>query len=207
MFTFFLGCDTDSGKNPLNWKYGGTARANSVTYKISPKKDQGFYPGICSFHLQENEKWSGADSPGFSRSWGFFIQDFTLQDGLPREIARLGLKDDNQDPFPAGIVNDKNDPGPLIIDAKLDGGSVATLKNYPLPDPIVITPEAQGDYIQFVYGSQSWRSSQSAGNQRCNVGKFNTEFDWPNAKGVSKAVSTPLPFLAPSTLHSCGLWT
>ncbi|MCJ1376928.1 hypothetical protein MMC17_000018 [Xylographa soralifera] len=117
-----------------------------------------YTPGNCTFHLEEDESWSGVNSPGFERHWDFHLQKLTLDDG-------------------AGVIIGTSPPG-SPIDAG-DGNSFSW--NTKLPNPLVMTPEAQGnpaDYIQFTIGTESWQSSQNDDTKMpfCNVGGFNSDY-------------------------------
>jgi hypothetical protein len=153
----------------MNWKRGGQLGAGWVRYGIYPTVDQGYTPGTCSFHLQEDESWKGVDGPGTERTWTYFIERATMKDGAGNAIGTLGFA-------PNGV-------DPALISAG-DGHGLSFGSK--LPDPLVITPEARGnpaDYIQFTIGPQSWSSSTSTGSAWCDTGAWTTYY--------SPRVSTP----------------
>lgn len=142
----------------MDWKHGGTNGVGNILYHIVPSLDQGYTPGNCTFHLEEDESWSGDNSPGFSRKWDFHLEKLTLDDGAG---ATIGTS-------PAG--------------SPIDAGAGNSFSwNTKLPNPLVMTPEAQGnpsDYIQFSIGTESWPSSQNDDTKMpfCNVGGFNSPY-------------------------------
>lgn len=170
-------CDGGDPKNPLNWKHGGSNSVNPVTYHIDPTQDQGYTPGTCSFHLQEDESWTGIDGPGTERIFTYHIEQALMKDGAGKEIGRLGFKKDSGD----GDPQEEGDGNPLEWETKLS-------------NKLQITSEAQGDpkdYIQFTIESQSWKTSDAnAGNPRCEVGGWSGDF--------TPIVSLPFPLLLPS---------
>ena len=152
------GCDGNDPKNPLDWKHGGTNGIGNILYHVVPSTDQGYTPGNCTFHLQEDESWTGTNSPGFERHWNFKLEKLTLDDG-------------------AGATIGTSPPG-SPIDA---GAGNAFSWNTKLPNPLVMTPEAQGnpaDYIQFTIGTESWQSSQHDDTKMpfCKVGGLNSDY-------------------------------
>ncbi|KAF2970843.1 hypothetical protein GQX73_g2800 [Xylaria multiplex] len=151
-------CDGDDANNPLNWKRGGRLGAGWVNYIITPAVDQGYTPGTCSFHLQEDESWKGTNGPGTERLYTYYIERATMWDGAGNTIGTLGFAPNGRDP--------------ALISAG-DGHGLDF--NSKLPLSLVITPEARGnpkDYIQFSIGSQSWTTGISAGSARCVVGAW-----------------------------------
>lgn len=124
--------------------------------------DQGYTPGVCSFHLQEDEEWSGVDGPGTMRTWHYQIEQTKMKDGAGAVIGTLGFADNGKDGAPVGA-----------------GDNDALTFNSKLPIGLVITPEAQGDprdYIQFAIGAQSWRTTTDKGTPRCEIGILSSEF-------------------------------
>ncbi|KAK8876993.1 hypothetical protein PGQ11_001939 [Apiospora arundinis] len=152
-------CDGNDPKNPLNWKAGGTFGAGQVQYSIRPAADHGYTPGQCSFHLQEDESWSGVDGPGTSRKWKFHVQNMVMRDPNGKEMGRQ----DN------------------MVEA--GHGNPFSWKTQAMQGTLEITPEASGDYIQFAIGKQSWRSDQVKGPSRCSVGGFNSKYS-PNNRNM-----------------------
>ena len=153
-----VGCDGNDPTNPLDWKHGGTNGVGDILYHVVPSSDQGYTPGNCTFHLQEDESWSGVDSPGFSPHWDFQLEKLTLDDGAGNTIGTS----------PPGSPIDAGDGNGFSWNTKL-------------PNSLVMTPEAQGDpadYIQFTIGTQSWKSSQNDDTQMpfCNVGGYNSPY-------------------------------
>ena len=54
-----------------------------------------------------------------------------------------------------------------------------------LSNPLVITPEAKGDYVQFTLGTESWASTDSGPSQtKCTVGPWDAS-DYPEVCDVS----------------------
>ncbi|KAI1298001.1 SGNH hydrolase-type esterase domain-containing protein [Xylaria venustula] len=160
------GCGGNDPNNPLNWKRGGRLGAGWVNYDIIPKVEQSYTPGTCSFHLQEDEGWEGVDGPGTERVFHYFIERVTMKDGANNVIGTLGFAPNGVDPALVS-AGDKN---PVRFDSNL-------------PDSLVITPEARGnprDYIQFTIGSQSWTTTTSAGNARCQTGDWSSTWSPAN---------------------------
>lgn len=156
-------CDGNDPQNPLNWKYGGHFGDGTVQYDIIPWADQGYTPGECSFHLQEDESWSGVDGPGTKRTWKYHIERATMRDGAGATIGTVGFAANGKDADPQSA----GDGNPLVWDTRL-------------PDALSITPEAQGDprdYVQFTIGSQSWTTNDpDSGRPRCNVGGWSSHY-------------------------------
>ncbi|KAI0903680.1 SGNH hydrolase-type esterase domain-containing protein [Ustulina deusta] len=155
-------CDGDDLNNPLNWKHGGKLGAGWVNYDIVPTTDQGYTPGTCSVHLQEDEEWKGTNGPGTERLFNYFIEQATMKDGAGNVIGTLGFA-------PNGV-------DPALIGAG-DGHSLDF--NSKLPLSLVITPEAGGnpsDYIQFTIGAQSWSTATGTGRARCDTGSWSSSF-------------------------------
>ena len=171
------GCDSD--KNPLNWKRGGSFGADQIQYQITTQIDQGYTPGTCSFHLQEDESWSGVDGPGTKRHWTYHIEKDTMKDNAGNTIGTDGFASDGTD----GSPEKAGDGDPLKWSTKI-------------PDPLVLTPEPGGnprDYIQFTVGSQSWTTDNQTGMPYCNVGGWSSNY--------SPAVSPSLIFLFPQDVN------
>lgn len=146
---------------------------DQVNYLIVPTVDQGYTPGTCSFHLQEDESWSGVDGPGTERTWYYQIEKATMKDGTGTVIGTVGFADNGQDSAPVTA----GDGNPLVWKSSL-------------PDGLSITPEAQGDprdYIQFSIGGQNWKTSTGTGTAYCQTG------DWDSS--YSPAVSFPSSFV------------
>ncbi|TVY27287.1 Lipase [Lachnellula hyalina] len=157
-------CDSD--KNPLNWKRGGSFGADQIQYQITPQIDQGYTPGTCSFHLQEDESWSGVDGPGTERHWTYHIEKDTMKDNAGNTIGTEGFASDGTD----GSPEKAGDGNPLKWSTKI-------------PDQLVLTPEAGGnprDYIQFTVGSQSWTTDNQTGMPYCNVGGWSSNYSPAN---------------------------
>lgn len=135
---------------------------DKVKYNIIPTQDQGYTPGVCAFHLQEDEKWSGVDGPGTERTWRYDIEQATMKDGAGAAIGTLGFANDGKEGAPVS-AGDKN----------------SLTWNTKLPSGLVITPEAQGnprDYIQFTIGAQSWKTSDEQGIPRCQTGGWTSDY-------------------------------
>lgn len=162
-------CDGNDPKNPLDWKHGGYNQVEQVKYNIIPTMNQGYTPGVCSFHLQEDESWSGVDGPGTERTWYYKIERATLKDGAGAVIGTLGFADNGKDGAPVSA-----------------GDGNALDWNSKLPLSLAITPEAQGnprDYVQFSIGAQQWRTTTGEGTPRCQTGDWSSEY--------SRAVCSP----------------
>ncbi|KAI0970598.1 SGNH hydrolase-type esterase domain-containing protein [Xylaria arbuscula] len=156
------GCGGNDTNNPLNWKRGGRLGTGWVNYDIVPMVDQGYTPGNCLVHLQEDEGWEGYDGPGTERIFHYFIERATMKDGANNVIGTLGFAPNGVDPALVS-AGDKN---PLSFNSKL-------------PDSLVITPEARGNprnYVQFAIGSQSWTTTTSTGNARCQTGDWSADY-------------------------------
>ena len=135
---------------------------DKVKYNIIPTTDQGYTPGVCAFHLQEDEEWSGVDGPGTERTWTYQIEQATMKDGAGAVIGTLGFASDGQTGAPVGA-----------------GDKDALTWNSKLPSGLVITPEAQGDprdYVQFTIGGQSWKTSDGSGTPRCQTGGWSSAY-------------------------------
>jgi hypothetical protein len=146
----------------LDWKHGGLNQVGNVKYNIIPTQDQGYTPGVCSFHLQEDEQWFGVDGPGTQRTWNYEIEQATLKDGAQAVIGTLGFAANGKDGASIGAG---------------DGNSLTW--NSKLPNGLVITPEAQGnprDYVQFTFAAQSWRTTTDKGTPRCQAGGWNSQY-------------------------------
>lgn len=142
-------CDGDAQKNPLNWKHGGNSTVAGITYHVTPTKDRGYVPGKCYMYLKEKDKFSGINSPGFAMSHIFSVQ-IEASDSNYKVFAGTKGKQ-----VPCGANN------PFIFEAYYAD--------------FEITPEAQGDYIRFTLGNQSWKSTKDSGNPHCIQGKWNID--------------------------------
>ncbi|KAI2615686.1 hypothetical protein GGR54DRAFT_264601 [Hypoxylon sp. NC1633] len=160
-------CDGNDPGNPLDWKYGGHLGNGAVQYDIIPWVDQGYTPGECSFHMQEDESWFGVDGPGTERTWKYHIERATMKDGAGNTISTVGFAANGKDADPQSA----GDGSPLVWSTNL-------------PDTLSITPEAQGnprDYVQFTIGSQSWTTNDpDSGRPRCNVGGWSSHYSPAN---------------------------
>ena len=161
--TYCAGCDVNASKNPLNWKYGGTNGVGDILYHINPSVDRGFTPGNCTIHLQEDESYSGVNTPGGARHWHYHLENLMLWDGA-------GTK---RDTYP-GVTAEVGDRNPFSW-------------NTTLPDLLVMTPERTRNYIQFALGRQGWISSDTKDKKYpyCSTGGVNRPF--------SPQVSLPFP--------------
>jgi hypothetical protein len=157
-----LDCDGNDPNNPLDWKYGGVVKVDPVKYSIVPQKDQGYTHGKCSFHLQQDESWSGVDGPGTKRTFTYHIEKDTMKDGSGNVIGTLGFARNGKD----GAQVEAGDANPLKF-------------NTTLPDPLIIIPEAAGnprDYIQFEYRDQSWTTNDHTGVPSCTTGDWTSHW-------------------------------
>ncbi|KAI1171545.1 SGNH hydrolase-type esterase domain-containing protein [Nemania sp. FL0916] len=156
-------CGGNDPSNLANWKRGGRLGAGWVNYNVVPMADQGYVPGTCSFHLQEDESWT-EDANTMSRSdFVYHIEQATMKDAAGKTIGTVGFAPNGVDP----AMIEAGDGHPLILDSKL-------------PDRLEITPEVRGkpaDYVQFTIGSQSWTTSTTTGNvARCDTGSWSANY-------------------------------
>ncbi|THV53542.1 hypothetical protein BGAL_0048g00390 [Botrytis galanthina] len=152
MTTIMDTCDSDAARNPSNWNTGGTLQIDPVTYRITPQSNQNYTAGKCWFHLEEFKSFSGPSNEQVI----FKVHIRNITDGIGNDIPVMGNGEDGS----KDITKVAGDGNPYVF-------------NTTLPFPIVITPELNGnpsDYIQFVYGSQSWTTSVNSGMPNCIVG-------------------------------------
>ena len=136
-------------------KKGGERTADCITYSIKatrngapasspPPPGPAYATGKCSLHLSQtrSDPAGGAPYGDASMAPNFFV---TI-DVFDNNKAKIG----HHDEVAAGAGRS------LSLDSKL-------------ADPMVITPENQGDYIQFTLGAQSWASSDAG---MCTVGSW-----------------------------------
>ncbi|KAM0172999.1 hypothetical protein ACHAPF_007081 [Botrytis cinerea] len=145
-------CDSGAVKTPSDWKTGGKIQVNSVTYRITPQIEQNYTAGKCWFHLEEFQTFSGPKNDQVI----FEVQIKNVTDGSGKNIPIIGTEDNDTQ----SIKQVAGDGNPYVF-------------NTTLPFPLVITPEFDGNpsnYIQFVYGSQSWTTSVDSGMPYCTVG-------------------------------------
>ncbi|KAI1113551.1 SGNH hydrolase-type esterase domain-containing protein [Nemania sp. NC0429] len=162
MSTIMDSCGGDAPNNAMNWKRGGRLGAGWVNYNIVPTVDQGYTPGTCSFHLQQDESWTGVDGLGTQRKYTYFFERATMKDGAGKTIGTLGFAPNGID---AAFIS-AGDGHPLNFLSKL-------------PDPLAMTPEARGnpkDYIQFTIGTQSWTTATTTGAARCDTGAWSWDY-------------------------------
>lgn len=75
-------CKGNDPKIPLDWKHGGSFQVDNVKSNVVHEIDQGYTPGVCSFHLQEDESWSDDEGPGTERTWHYHLEQGSLKDGV-----------------------------------------------------------------------------------------------------------------------------
>lgn len=156
MTTVMDSCDgNDPENNPLNWKHGGSNQVADVRYNVVPTA-QRYKAGTCSMHVHEKEFFSGVDGPGTSRSHTFYLS-VDAKDSADKTVATV----DND--VEAGDANPYH------------------LKGYYYD--LVMTPEAQGDYIQFALGDQYWRTTTEKGTPRCQTGGWDGNYS-PVARDI-----------------------
>ncbi|TGO76306.1 hypothetical protein BELL_0163g00140 [Botrytis elliptica] len=158
-------CDSDAARNPLNWKTGGTLQVDIVTYRITPQVNQNYTAGKCWFHLEGFKSFPGPSNEHVI----FEVHIRNITDGIGNDIPVMGSGEDGS----KNITKVAGDGNPYVF-------------NTTLPFPIVITPELNGnpsDYIQFVYGTQSWTTSVNSGMPNCSVG------GWANPETSLGAIS------------------
>lgn len=149
MTTVMDSCDgNDPQNNPLNWKHGGNNQVGDVRYNVIPTTKR-YKAGTCSMHVHEEDYFSGVNSPGTSRSHTYYL--------------RVDAKDADGNPV-ASVDNDveAGDSDPYYLQGYYKD--------------LVMTPEAQGDYIQFVLGDQNWRTSDGDGVPNCKVGGWDANY-------------------------------
>lgn len=152
MLTHSIVCDSGAVKTASDWKTGGKIQVNSVTYRITPQIEQNYTAGKCWFHLEEFQTFSGPKNDQVI----FEVQIKNVTDGSGKNIPIIGTEDNDTQ----SIKQVAGDGNPYVF-------------NTTLPFPLVITPEFDGNpsnYIQFVYGSQSWTTSVDSGMPYCTVG-------------------------------------
>lgn len=140
-------CDANPDSNHLNWKHGGNLIRNDVKYNILPRTKR-YKAGECSMHIKQMDNFSDVDIPGRMRHHDYSV-NVEAKDADGNIIAGTAK----------GKAVDCGDGNPYKFT-----GYYATME---------ITPEGQGDYIQFTIGGQSWTSKQKTGRKRCNVGGWN----------------------------------
>lgn len=134
----------------MNWKHGGKLVFGSMTYHIDIIATR-YMAGRCSFHVTEYERWGGSDTSGSSRWWMFHVEVAALDGSQKKQIGGDRYK-------------------------QYDASNSYLLGNV-YYDTLVLTPEAQGDYIRFTVGTQSWTTSDS----QCQVGGYGSQYsetDW-----------------------------
>ncbi|KAL8865655.1 MAG: hypothetical protein Q9174_006772, partial [Haloplaca sp. 1 TL-2023] len=140
MTTVMDSCDgNDPTRNPLNWKHGGSNQQGDAKYNIAPTT-QRYKAGTCSMHVHEKEFFFGIDGPGTEREHTFYLR-VEAKDADGKVVATV----DN--------------------DAEAGDANPYHLKGY--YNDLVMTPEARGDYIQFVLGKQNWRTTDGSGVPSC----------------------------------------
>ncbi|KAF7907125.1 uncharacterized protein EAF01_004712 [Botrytis porri] len=162
MTTIMDSCDLNTVENPSNWKTGGILQVDPVTYRITPQSNQINTTGKCWFHLEEFQSFSEQSSEHVI----FEVQIRNMTDGGGNDI-------------PAEVDSAKNV-------TKVAGDGDPYIFNTMLPFPLIITPEFDGsppNYIQFVYGNQSWTTNVNSGMPYCSVG------GWDNPVNPSGAIS------------------
>lgn len=97
------------------------------------------------------------------------------------------------------VISDVGE-GPCNADSPLGANSK-------LPSVLVISSQHRGDYVQFAYGSQNWKSS----DKQCSVGAMNDKLDlcWGNS-GPTRVSFDFLEVLAEcyaNSVHSTATWT
>ncbi|KAI9708919.1 MAG: hypothetical protein M1820_003613 [Bogoriella megaspora] len=120
----------------------------------APKPTPAYAPGTCSFHLDEYETCDSDLKNLFA--------DITLKDNAGTVIGQSS-------PLLKGSGQAINANAPMKLDSKL-------------PFQLEVTGEHKGDYIQFSYNGQSWRSNgppEGAGGAQCTSG------GWDPKKGPS----------------------
>lgn len=111
---------------------------------FSPSSTPSAYaPGTCSFHLTETQT-CGSDA---SNLWA----TIHLLDNNKGDLGSTPT--DTSKPYGAAI----NVAAPYTFKSKL-------------PNPLIITGEHQGDYVQFSYGGLQWTSKDTAGKATCKLG-------------------------------------
>lgn len=149
MSTVMDSCDgNDPVHNPLNWKHGGYNQVGDVRYNVIPTAER-YKSGTCSMHVHEEEYFSGVDGPGTSRSHTFYLRVDT-RDSDGQTVATVDNDVEAGDANPYNLVGYYND--------------------------LVMTPEAQGDYIQFALGDQYWRTTDEDGVPSCTVGGWDGDY-------------------------------
>ncbi|TGO67258.1 hypothetical protein BOTNAR_0045g00020 [Botryotinia narcissicola] len=143
--------ESDAARNPSNWKTGGILQIDPVTYRIIPQINHNYTAGKCWFHLEEFTSFSGPSNEQVI----FKVHIRNITDGIGNNVSVIGNGEDGS----KDVTKVAGDGNPYIF-------------NTTLPFPLVITPELNGnpsDYIQFVYGSQSWTTSVNSGMPNCSV--------------------------------------
>lgn len=139
-------CDKKYEKaNPLNWKHGGTVRVGNITYSLAPQTER-YKPGRCSMHVRQTDDFSGIDGPGTARKHKYFV--------------KIDAMDANGEIFTS-------------TDGNKEAGAENMYEFEAYHATMEVTPQAHNDYIHFTMSGQSWKSSQSTGAQRCQVGGWN----------------------------------
>lgn len=103
--------------------------------------------GMCSFHLTETQD---------------------CEQNTKNLFAIVKLKDGQGNDIGDTIVNTATDP----IGDGINAGASYTFTSK-LPNPIVVTGEHRGDYIQFGYGALGWTSKMPNGGASCKNGGWN----------------------------------
>ncbi|KAF5879174.1 uncharacterized protein Bfra_006379 [Botrytis fragariae] len=158
-------CDSNAVENPSNWKTGGTLQVDPVTYRIAPQSNQNHTARRCWSHLEEFQSFFGPSKEDVV----FEVHIRNITDDIGNDIPVMRSGEDGS----KNIKKVAGDGNPYIF-------------NTTLPLPLVITPEFNGNppnYIQFVYGSQSWTTNVHSGMPYCSVG------DWDSPGTPSDAIS------------------
>ena len=145
-------CDGDDpDHNPLNWKHGGVNQVGEQQYHVIPLTER-YKSGVCAVHVHEKEDFWGVDGPGTARSHSFHL----TVDAKDADGKIIGGTDGEE------------------VEAGQSGGNPYVYDGYYAP--LKITPEAQGDYVQFAIGSQGWRTTDPEGVPRCETGDWDGDF-------------------------------
>ena len=150
--------------NTTTEKLGGHKVADCIFYSIRAieggtdpvSSDQPPPPRTCSMHvIQKGFYPKGSEGPFFDPDTPLdYTVEVTIYDSLNDDKKVIGHHDEA----------DAGDKNPLSV--SIDGLDIV----------LVITPEKRNDYIQFMLGSQGWKSSDK---NSCSVGGWDPREQFP----------------------------
>lgn len=117
----------------------------------------GFTPGTCSIVMSQTNQTATQSNPNET------VQPASSDNIYIVSVVVIDAQGNGADSVTGTVAGDKN---PLVLQGKL-------------PKSLRVTPEIQGDYVQFEYDTQQWKTTTMGGSPGCHATEWVPDVAFP----------------------------